>query len=141
MAQQFPIEGLLLFLYRIMPMRFAPGRHSRDAAPESLTHRSNMYRKLPISAAFAKMRESKKVKSGRLPPSRFFRFRQSLPPERNQSSLVRMESQSVLCKSLSQHIQHPLRIFSILKAQNEIIAITNLVGLALQAGLYHLLEP
>jgi hypothetical protein len=141
MAQQFPVEGFLLFLYRIMPMRFAPGRHSLEAAPESLAHRSNMYRKLPMPAAFAEMRESKKVESGRLPPSRPFRFRQSLPPERNQSSLIRMERQSVPCKSLSQHIQHPLRIFPILKAQNEIIAITNLVGLALQTGLHRLLEP
>ena len=72
MALQLPVEGFLLFLYRIMPMRFAPGRHSHDAAPESLAHRSNMYHKLPIPAAFAQMRESKKVESGRLHPSRLF---------------------------------------------------------------------
>jgi hypothetical protein len=71
MAQQFPVERLLLCLYRIMPMRLASGRNSFDAAHKSLAHRSNMYHKLPIPAAFAEMRESKKVESGRLPPPGF----------------------------------------------------------------------
>ena len=103
-------------------MRFAPGRHSLEAAPESLAHRSNIYHKLPIPAAFADMRESKKVESGRLPPSRLFRFRQSLPPERNQSAdriFLRdffAKCKEVLMKTFG--INHLLTVFSLLRAES-----------------------
>ena len=32
-ALHFPIKGLLLLLYRIVPMRLAPGRHIQETAP------------------------------------------------------------------------------------------------------------
>ena len=138
---QFPIESLLLLLNRIMPMLLAPGRYIQKTAPETLPHRSYVDRKLPLPASFADMRESKKVESRRLLPARLLRLRQGLSPERHQSCLVRMELQTVLRKSLGQHIHDPLRILPILKAQNEVVRISNFVSFALQPGLHHSLEP
>jgi hypothetical protein len=100
-----------------------------------------MNRELPFPAPLADMRKPKKIESGRHLPTRLFRFRQGLPPKRNQSSLIWVKRQSVLCESLGEHIQHPLRILAKLKAQNEVIGVPNFVGLTLQPGLHLLLEP
>ena len=72
MALQFLVEGFLLLLYKIVPMLFAPGRHIRKTAPETLSHRSYLNREFPLPASFADVRKTKKVKSRRLSPTRLF---------------------------------------------------------------------
>jgi hypothetical protein len=119
----------------------APGRYIQKTAPWTLPHRSYVDRKLPLPASFADTHKSKKVESGRLLPARLLRLHQGLSPERHQSCLARMELQTILSKSLGQHIPDPLRILPILKAQNEVVRLSDFVSFALQPGLHHSLEP
>ncbi len=71
-ASKFPVERFLLLLHRIMPMLPAPRRHSLETAPEPLPHRANMNREFPSQSSRADMRESKKIESRRLWPTRPF---------------------------------------------------------------------
>jgi hypothetical protein len=71
-ALQFPVEGFLLLLHRIMPMLLAPGRYLHKTAPETLSHRSHVNREFPLPASFTDMREPKKIESCRLLPTRLF---------------------------------------------------------------------
>ena len=52
-----------------------------------------------------------------------------------------MQRQAVLLKSLHQHVEHFLSVFQILKAENEIVGKTDLVGFAFQPWLHYRLEP
>ena len=70
MAPQLPVERFLLLGYRIMPMLLTPGAHFLETAPEPLAHRPDVDREFPSPAAFADVRESKKIEGGRLPPTR-----------------------------------------------------------------------
>src|SRR4030095_3037601 len=87
------------------------------------------------------MCEPQKTEGCRLRPSGFLGLVQGSPPELHQPSLIRMQRQSVLLKSLCQHIEHSLGILPILKTENEIVGKTDLVGFAFQPGLHDGLEP
>ena len=52
-----------------------------------------------------------------------------------------MKLQPILGKPLVEYFQHFLRIFPILKTENEIIGKSNLVSFAFQPRLHHVLEP
>jgi hypothetical protein len=98
-ALQFPVEGCLLLLHRIVSIQLAPCPYLRETALEAFPHRPNVKRELPFPASSADMRKSEEVESGRLRPTRLFRFRQGLPPELYQSSLFRVELQTVFRES------------------------------------------
>src|SRR5438876_8524643 len=99
-TSKFPVERFLLRFNRIMPMLTTPRRHHFQTAPEPLPHRSNMNREVSLPASLTYVRESEKVKRCRLRPTRFLGFGQGCSPKLHQPSLVRMQRQSVLLKSL-----------------------------------------
>ena len=61
---ELPIEGLALFLDRIVTVLPAPGRHSFQAAPEPLPHRPNVDREVPPTTPRTDMREAEEVEGG-----------------------------------------------------------------------------
>src|SRR5438132_7322274 len=100
-----------------------------------------MNREVPFPASLTDVREPEKIKRSGLRPTRFLGLGQGFPPKLHQPSLVWMQRQSVLRKSLCQHIEHFLGVLPVLKAENEIVGKTDLVGFASQPGLHHGLEP
>src|SRR5687767_11403030 len=100
-----------------------------------------MNREVPLPASLTDMRESEKIECSGLRPTRFLRLGQGFAPKLHQPGLVRMQRQSVLRKSLFQHVEHFLGVLPVLKAENEIVGKTDLVGFASQPGLHHRLEP
>jgi len=140
-ATKFPIERFLLRVYRVMPMFATPFGHRFETAPESLSHRADMNRAVPLPASLTNMRESEKIERCRFRPIWFLGFGEGFAPKLHQPSFVRMQRQSLLLKSLFQHIEHFLGVLPILEAENEIVGKTDLVGFAFQPGLHDGLEP
>src|SRR2546425_11253839 len=100
-----------------------------------------MNREVPLPASLTDVRESEKIECSGLRPTRFLRLGQGFPPKLQQPSLVRMQCQSVLRKSLCQHIEHFLGVLPILKTENEIVGKTDLVGFASQPWLHYRRKP
>ena len=141
MAAKLPVEGLTLVLDRIVPVLLTPAGEGFQAPPEPLPHRPDVDREVPPTASLADMREAQEVERGRFLPPFPFRSRQGFPPELNQSSLVRVKSQSVLREPLGQHLQDFLRLLPVLKTENEVIGKSHFVGFPSQPGFHYLLEP
>src|SRR5262249_24825790 len=100
-----------------------------------------MNREISLPASLADVCESEKIERCRPRPTRFLRPSQGFPPKLHQPSIVRMQRQSVFRKSLLQHVEHFLSVLPILKAENEIVGKTDLVGLAFQPGPHYRLKP
>jgi len=122
-------------------MLAAPRRHGFQTASQPFAHRADMNREIPFPASLTDMRESKKIEARRPRPTRFLGLGEGFPPKLHQPSLVRMQRQSVLRKSLFQHFEHFLGVLPILKAENEVVGKTDLVGFAFQPGLHYGLKP
>src|SRR5579884_3739900 len=141
MTTEFPVQRFLLRIHGIVPMLATPRCYRFQTTSEPFPHRANMNREIPFPASLTDMRESEKVESCRLPPARFLGFGQGLPPKLHQPSLVRMQRQSVFLEPLLQHIEYFLGVLPILKAENEVIGKTDLIGFASQPRLHLGLEP
>src|SRR5437773_7994720 len=141
LTPNFPVGRLLLRLNRIMPMLTTPRRHCFQTAPEPLPHCPDMNREFSLPASLRYVRESEKIESRRFRLTRFLGYGQGCSPKPHQPSLVRMQRQSVLLKSLPQHIEHFLGVLPILKAENEVVGKTDLVGFASQPWLHYRRKP
>src|SRR5438128_6560224 len=71
-APELPIEGLALFLDRIMTVLPAPRRHCFQAAFEPLPHGPNVNREIPPPTPRTDVREAEEVEGGRLRPALLF---------------------------------------------------------------------
>jgi len=87
------------------------------------------------------MREAQEIKRYRLALSLGPRLRSGVPPEFEEPCLFRVKGQSVSSESFGQDLQHALGIFSILKAEDEVVAVPDQVRLATQPRSGLLLEP
>src|SRR5215472_58809 len=100
-----------------------------------------MNREMSLLASLTDVRESEKIECGWLRPTRFLGLGQGCSPKFHQPCLVRMQRQAVFLKSLFQHVEHFLGVLPVLKAENEIVSKTDLVGFAFQPGPHYGLEP
>ena len=71
-SSKLPIEGLTLFLHRVMQVLLAPSRDRFKAAFEPFSHGPNVDCEVSLPASFAYMRETEEVEGGRLRPVRPF---------------------------------------------------------------------
>jgi len=69
---ELPIEGLALFLDRIMTVLPTPRRRCFQAAPEPFPHRPKLDHEAPPPAPLADVREAQEVEGGRLLPAGLF---------------------------------------------------------------------
>src|SRR6516225_8058992 len=69
-APEFGVEGLLLRVHRVVPVRLAPLRDRLQATTEPFAHRPHPHCELPSSAACRDVREPKEIKCGRFLPCR-----------------------------------------------------------------------
>ena len=72
MTSELPIEGLALFLDRIMTVLPAPSRHCFQAALKPLPHGPNVNREIPPPTPRTDVREAEEVEGGRLLPALLF---------------------------------------------------------------------
>ena len=133
------IERRGLMLDRVVPMVLAPLRHRLRTASKACAHGPDVNRKPPPPAARTHVRETEKIEGRRLPHVGTARTRRAA--ERQEPRLLRVERQTILCESLGKHVQDPLRVLAILKAENEVIGVPNFGSHAAQARLHLVLEP
>jgi hypothetical protein len=80
-----------------------------------------------------------KVSGFFLAPPRRLPFRET--PERNQPRLFRVQGQTEFGEPLRQNLQHLFRILPVLKTQDGVINVSDLVRFPFQPGLHRFLEP
>ena len=138
-APEFGIERRGLMLDRVVPMVLAPLRHRPHTASKAFAHGPDVNRKPPPPAARTHVRETEKVEGRRLPRVGTARTRRAA--ERQEPRLLGVERQTLLRESLGKHVQDPLRVLAMLKAENEVIGVPNFGSHAAQARLHLVLEP
>src|SRR5882724_5975893 len=96
-APKLGVEGLLLFLHRLMAVLPAPFGDGRQAPAESFLHGPHVHCELPSPAAGTDVREAEEIERGwflPLPLRMFLR----VSPKVHQPRLLRVERQTVFCK-------------------------------------------
>jgi len=140
-APELPIERLVLLTHGVVTLRLTPGSDCREATPQAFTHRPHVNREASLTASGRHVREAEEVEGGRFRPTRPLRFFDGAPPELEEPGFLRMERQTIFRKPLVQHLEDLFRVLLILKAENEVIRITDFVRRSTQARAYLLLEP
>src|SRR5262249_38480712 len=115
------VERCGLILYRVVPMLLAPLRHRLHTPSEAFAHGPDVNREPPPAAARPDMREAEELEGRGV--VRVGTARERRASERQQPRLLGMQRQSIRRKSLGKHLQDPLRVLAILKAENEIISV------------------
>jgi len=108
-----------MFIDRIMAVFTAPRRHCVQAALKPFPHGPNVNREVPPPTPRTYMREAQEVEGGWLLPIPFG-FRQSRWSKLDPSGFAGMKLQPILGKPLVKYFPHFLRIFPILKTENEV---------------------
>ena len=128
-APEFGVEGLLLRVHRVVPVRLAPLRDRLQATTEPFAHRAHVHCELPSSAACRDVREPKEIKCGRFLPLPLC-VSYGLPAKFHQPRLLRVERQPLAGEPLGQCILHLFRVLPVLEAQYGVICETDLVRFA-----------
>jgi hypothetical protein len=122
-------------------MFFAPVSYSLQAPLQAFSHRLDVDRERSSAVSRCDVCETEKVERLRRLSARSFRFPHRRPAKLDEPGLLGMEREPVFGESLSQRLQHSLRVLLVLKAQNEVVGEAHFVRLATQARLHFLLEP
>src|SRR5712691_10815899 len=107
-APEFGVERRGLMLDRVVPMLLAPLRHRLQTPPKALTHRPDVNREPPPSAARTHVRKTEEVEGRRL--GRHGAARERRASERQKPRLRGVQRQAKLCESLGKDFQNPLRV-------------------------------
>lgn len=124
-----------------MPVPLAPIGDAFQPSTEPFVNRLHMHGELSLTTVGAYMREAEEVEGVGL----FLTLLLCLPfrktPERNQPRLLRVQGQAEFGEPLRQDLQHLFRILPVLKTQDGVIGVSDLVRFPLQPGLHRFLEP
>src|SRR3989338_5775108 len=126
-------------LDRVVPVLLAPLRHRLHTASKAFANGPDVNREPPSSAACTDVREAEEVEGRR--PWRIGAARERRASERQQPRLLGMKRQAILRESLGEDLQDSLRVLAILKAENEIVRVSDFGGPPAQARFHLLLEP
>src|SRR5271157_4863635 len=137
-APQASRERCMLNLYRKMSMVTTPIRDGLDRPSQART--PSLARDPPTSPTRSRPveREPEEVEGGQTFPALLPRRR---TPERQKPGLVRMQGQSEAPQPLAQHRHHTPRVFLVLEADDEVVAIPDQGRPAPQSRLHLGLEP
>src|SRR5262249_4507360 len=127
--QPTPKPGVL-HDHLLMPLAAAPSVDGLDGPSQSCTPR--LARQIPATPPGPPpiQRKAQEVKGIRTTPPLLRRRR---PPDVEQTSLVRMEGQSVTLHPLVQHRQDALGILAVLKTDDKVLGVPDEAGSATQA--------